>query len=315
MSPRSHGFDYLFLVRPVLLYPIWIFFLAGVWSMAPFRPFVSFGILSSAQWIAFLAVTLIMAAAYVLNQIQDIDTDRINGKKFLIATGHISVKAAYVEAFFLILLGLWIGILVNRITGFLLLILWLSAGILYNYPPFRWKDKPIAGLLTNGLGGVLIYMIGWASQGDLTFHPLRILLFGLAGMAVTLNTTLPDVEGDKKTGKITFAVRYGIRVTCYLAFLFELATVILAFVLQEWLLFFSAAAAFPFFLVAVMKQDLKTILKATRISVLGFALAVCVFFPWFLMLALCVFFGTKLYYAKRFQFNYPSFSTKEETDL
>lgn len=314
MSLRSCGFDYLFLVRPVLLYPIWIFYLAGVWSVDPFPPFKSLGWLSFSQWIIFLAVTFIMAAVYVLNQIQDIETDRINDKKFLIATGHVSVKSAYIEAVILALTGSILTVFVDFLITFLLLILFLVAGILYNYSPFRWKDKPVAGLLTNGLGGILIFLTGWASQSDSVIHPLRILLFGLAGMAVTLNTTLPDMEGDRKSGKITFAVRYGIRTTCNWAFVFELGTVLLSYVSKEWLLFFPAVAAFPFFTIAVIKQELKYILIATRMSVLGFALAVCLCFPWFIILVVVVFFGTKLYYAKRFQFNYPSFSTREEAD-
>lgn len=309
MKTSLNPFDYLFLTRPILLFPIWIFYLAGVWSVLRFPLFKQSFTIDRFNLAVFFALSCIMGAVYVLNQLRDIETDRINGKKFLIATGHIAPAAGVVEAVVLIVTGFFFAYKLEMQICFVLFLILLFAGYLYNFPPFTWKDKPVMSLLTNGIGMMLIYVLGWVSQMSQSISFLHMLLYCAASLCVSLNTMLPDIEGDKKTGKITFAVRYGEKATSLWAFIFQLITLIGAFLLKEWLLFFPALMVTPFFVAAFIQKNIKPVLMATKISILALTVSVCLFFPLFTLLLLIVFFGTKLYYHKRFHFNYPSLQT------
>ena len=162
------------------------------------------------------------------------------------------------------------------------------------------------GLFTNGAGGMLIYLVGWKSGGGVPWIPLRAFAYLMAGVSVFLNTTLPDREGDEKSGKTTFVVRYGIAATAWWAFITEAAAVVLALLTREWLLFIPGAASMPLFVMAIFRRTEKEVVRATKVSVLALVLAVCVAFPWYVILILFVLIFTKWYYKRRFDFDYPS---------
>jgi len=299
--------DYVFLIRPTLFYPIWTFFLAGVWGGMRFgKGTCDFAHPVGPLWVA-VGLTLVTGGIFILNQIQDVETDRVNGKLFLLANGIIPVKEAYLEAALLTVWGLALGFWIDSRIGLGFFVLFVLSGWLYNYPPTRWKNRPVMGLLINGTGGLVIYSLGWMVGGGRGFVPLRVVIYALAGVAVFLNTTLPDMEGDAETGKITFGVRYGVKKTVVWAFVLEIFAVGLAFWFRDWLLFIPGLVVLPFFLMSAAKQTMVEVLRATKFSVLALAAAVCVVFPWYLLPVFGVFFFSKWYYRKRFDFEYPSF--------
>ena len=298
------AFDYLFLVRPTLMYPIWIFFLGGIWSGRRWSESENIS-LTDAVGIG-VGLTLVMAAVSILNQIQDVETDRINRKLFLICDGHVSVKSAYYEALLLGPLGILLGFLVDVRAGCILMFALFMAGFLYSFPPASLKDRPIGGLFVNAVGGAIVFILGWIGSGASGWFPLRSLVYFGGFAAVTLNTTMPDIKGDRETGKNTFAVQYGVRLTVVWALIIEIVTVGLAYYFQEWIVFYPGLVMIPFFIYALSKKHVSDVLRATKFSVFSMAITVCVVFPWFLIPVFIVFFGSKWYYKKRFGFDYPN---------
>ncbi len=300
-------FDSFFLLRPTLFYPVWTFFLAGYWGGMKFgvgnndfiHPTGMFWIVSS--------LTLLMGGVFILNQIQDRETDRANGKLFLLANGIVSVKKAYIEAVLLTAMSLGFSFWVDLKIGLGFLILFVLSGLLYNYPPTLWKNRPIMGLVANGIGGLVIYCLGWITGGGDGRVLLHTVSYTLAGGAVFLNTTLPDMDGDKKTGKITFSIQYGVNKTVLWALILETIALGLAFLCRDWLLFISGIAVFPLFLLNTVKRTVAEAVRTTKFSVLALATAVCIVFPWYLVPVFFVFFFSKFYYKKRFDFDYPNF--------
>ena len=301
-------FDFLFIIRPTLLYPIWTFFLAGCWAG---RYFNGFGILPSITinflWTA-LALTLVMASIYIQNQVQDVETDKTNQKLFLIARDYVSSRAATLEATLLAAVGLILGFVLGWRFGVVLLFLFIL-GWLYNYPPTRWKNRTVWGLLSNGFLAVVCVSLGWMAAGGRTIVQPFMISYFFASAAVYLNTTLPDMEGDRKTGKITFAVRFGIEKTVLWAFILELSACIMAAYHQDWLMFGASLAVSPFFIISWIRKEVPPSVRATKASVVVLTAGVCYFFPLYFAPVFGVYFLSKWYYRKRFDLDYPSLKT------
>jgi len=305
MSVLLKGMDRIFLCRPTLFYAIWPFFLTGYWeALGGSR--ILLAIDHPGRFIlAVSALTLIMAGAFILNQIRDIVTDRQNGKLFLLADGMISAREAYVEAAFLVLAGLLAGFFTGMRIGVELAVLFIIAGLLYNYPPAQWKDRPVAGLIANGTGGLLTYQLGRMAAGAGVWISPHVIPFTMAWMAVYLNTTLPDREGDAQTGKRTFAVAYGEEAAMLWAFIFEVFVIVSALILRQWLILCVGCLAAPFFAWAAYRKKTHLATRATKASILLLSLAVCLFLPWYLPVMAAVFLTARWYYMKRFNFSYP----------
>ncbi len=296
-------FDYVFLMRPTLFYPVWTFFLAGAWSGSRSslrEPPVLFlpGCL--------LALTSLLGGVYIFNQIADRRTDRANGKLFLLANGIIRERPALIEASILTVAAVAAAVFIDRRLAILFATIFLVTGTAYNVRPFAWKDRPLMGLFTNVLGGLLIYAAGWLAAGGRGVFPFESSAYACAVAAAYLCTTLPDMKGDKKTGKITFPVRYGIRPTLSWSLGFEAASVLLSLAFRNWMLFIPALVALPFFIKARKSVSVSGAVGATKLSILALAGSVCMAAPLVLVPVLGVFFLSKWYYRKRFGFDYPS---------
>ncbi len=300
-------FDLFFVLRPTLFYPIWTFFLAGLYGGMHSEMGGLHLRLSHPLW-TIAGLTMVMGTVFILNQIEDKETDRANGKLFLIANGIVTLRAAYIEAMLLGVAGSILGFVNHRFIGLGFVLLLLLSGWLYNYPPSVWKNHPVMGMVTNGTGGLIIYCLGWNTGGGEGI-PLRVAAYTLAGASVFLNTTLPDLNGDRETGKITFGVRYGVGPTAVLALVLEFIVVLLSLYLRDWFLFIPAIAVLPLFIYGAWKRTVADVVRATKYSVLALAASVCIVFPLYLIPVFFVFFFSRWYYRKRFNFDYPSFKT------
>ncbi len=99
--------DCCFLLRIPLLVPVWTILLLG-WITGSPSAGVAWPSLRGAWlsmqsgppvlWTALIGFSFIVASIYVVNQIADIESDRINHKLFLLPHGLISVGAAWALA-------------------------------------------------------------------------------------------------------------------------------------------------------------------------------------------------------------------------
>ncbi len=307
--------DYLFLLRPTLLFPVWAFLLIGFHrdgfqGLGDLKPILAF---PPPLIVGFLAYSLLMGATYVVNQIYDRETDRQNRKLFLLADGLLPVAGAWAYTLLLVLasLGLLLGL--RDAPGFgHLLGLWVASGALgfaYSVPPVRLKARPLWDLLANAGGyGVLNVLFGQALAGPLTGSAVRQTVpYFLAVGAVFLLTTLADLPGDRATGARTTGVALGPRRTALLAFLLLSSALLSAFLVRCPLVFWTALLAWPLFLWCLWKAEDRTRVTFTfRAAGALFGLLVSVKFPVYLVLGGLTVLAMKLYYRQRFGINYPS---------
>lgn len=315
MGNLAKIFDYVFITRPVLFYPIWTVFLAGHIASEQQNTKTIFGNWESIQlglssfifWVTFVSLSCLMAAVFIINQFTDIHTDKDNNKLFLIANGLVSKRIAVIETIILTCVALSLSLIFKLSLFILLILLFLITGVGYSLPPLLCKDRPYSGLLINLLGGLLTFTVGWMAFGEFSgFTLIRSLPYVFAIGAVYCLTTIPDLKGDKNSGKITIAVRFGTRNTIFIGILFELFCISSSILQKDLVILLPAVLSFIFFLRLIWNQDLRFILQATRFPILLLSISVGIFFPVYFIVMIFIYLLSKWYYMNRFQLNYPS---------
>jgi 4-hydroxybenzoate polyprenyltransferase len=252
-----------------------------------------------------------MGSSFVLNQLKDIESDKKNKKLFIISNGILSSKVIWYEVIILTLISFLIAFCINSAVGILVIIFFVLTGLLYNFSPIKMKDRPWGSLFANGLMGWLAFSIGWSANNPMTttllLDSVPYLCFNTA---LYLFTILPDREGDKISGKKTLAVLFKIRHIIYLAFIFYLSGFVVSIILEDRQALIFYIFSLPFFVITLIGKEVEDTIRATKYGILFFALSICLRWPAYLVLMVIGFFGTKWYFKKRFNFNYPNFSGK-----
>ena len=316
MNSRLRLLDYFFLTRPILFFPGWATLLIGYAAAMGEHQYLSIfalGIYSPELVnlkliLGLLSFTLSMGGCFVLNQLYDIGTDTANKKLFLLGDGFISVQDGYRESVLLIFLSILVAGLLNASLVVAIILFNLVTGLFYNMRPFKFKDKPLWGLFANMIMGWLAFAIGWLIRGEMSmtllFTSMPFLLFNTS---LYFLTTLPDTDGDALSGKVTFPVKYGKRMTITLCLFFF----ILAFLMGLWhkneFILVVSVLTLPFMIRLYLQKTISAAIVAVKAGISFFALAVSLKFPLFIIVMALIFFLTRFYYKTRFGYDYPNF--------
>ncbi|MBD3289838.1 hypothetical protein GF337_13615 [candidate division KSB1 bacterium] len=302
-------FDYFFVLRPTLFFPVWTVFLANYHAKLSFDEFTPRTTEVFNPVIIGTLLTMLMGSAFIINQIKDIVSDKKNNKLFIIADGYIKKKDAIIEALILLSVAMILAFYLNFGIGIVLSSVFIVTGILYNLKPFEWKDKTFFAIIANFLGGITVASVGWISSG---IADLRFLVYatpyGLGLLAVYFLTTLADIKGDAEAGKITIGVKYGFKISVFLALIFEVAAITMSFYLKDYILFIPALISLPLFVITAITQKLEDALRTIKFSVLFVSIAVCIKFPYYFIILVALFYFSKWYYKRRFNIDYPRFA-------
>lgn len=180
----------------------------------------------SAERIITLLVALISCLGvniYIvgLNQLADIEIDRINKPDLPLASGALTIR----QGRRLVVLAGLLTMLLAATQGIYLLstiIISFIVGTVYSLPPLHLKRFPIAaavciafvrGFVAN-TGLFLHYWQNFGSEGltpeiPWTFVVAVSLFFFGFGLVIALYKDIPDLAGDKRYGIRTFTVRLG----------------------------------------------------------------------------------------------------------
>jgi chlorophyll synthase len=293
--------DYIFVLRPALMPPVWTVFLLGNGFRAtrfPARVDIELAL-------AFGMLTLLFGAVYLFNQVYDIEGDRDNHKLFFLPLGLISVRAARIYYVALNIAALALAGAVS-FTLFLLAAMILVLGVAYSAPPWRWKDRAYPALLANAFAhGTLVFLAGWLITGGMPGEGvIRSLPYLFAVGAIYLLTTIPDTPGDQKAGKRTLAVTLGPARTARWALGWYWASVLTA-IYNIDLLFLLAALPVAYLFIRASGGAPELAIRAVRWAVGLLSLVACIYYPWYLAVLALGFALTRLYYRRRFELRYP----------
>jgi len=314
--------DVVFLLRPTLFFPVWVMLTVG---MAAARMDVSgytFGILSY-DWITlalYAGMTLISGSTFIINQIKDKDGDALNDKLFLVGN-HISITQAKWIMYVSLIVGLGLTYLAGVTCIILGIVLFLVWGILYNVEPFHYKKTPVLGMVTNSLAGLVIYMTGaMFVYGSSGLGPSEILKgkmllvaipYILCYTATSLLTTIPDMEGDRETGALTFPLQFGKHTTILIGTIMVVLALVIGAYYRDPVSSLAALVSLPLYIIALRMEGVPEVLRAIRYSILFLALLVMSVYPLLFPGVLVVFYLSKYYYWHRFDLNYPTFEAKQ----
>ncbi|MBD3402467.1 hypothetical protein GF420_06205 [candidate division GN15 bacterium] len=299
--------DLVFAARPMLLIPVWTVYLVSL----HYHHRLSGESFDWADLGMLAALTLAFAGAYYINQVYDIESDRINNKlgflqRGLLAPGNLSlgfVITSTVALAISIAYSFWM-------LGIFAQIVFL--GWAYSAPPLRLKDRPIGGVLANAwaIGFLIVFTV----LPSPTIHTIGLLgwdnpvYFFFAVASITILTTIPDREGDRHTGKRTAAVALGTRGALALALVLMIIAVLVAWRSEYAALVYLALFASIVVLMALLLPAPGVVLLATKLPLLLMTLLAAFFYPGYLVFLVALILATRIYYQRRFGLVYPRLS-------
>ena len=227
---------YVTLARPFTLLPPLFGIISGAicaWGSAhnpdPTRTLTASVVLTVA--LGSLCASFLNVASNALNQIYDLEIDRINKPKRPLVTGEISIRNAWIFTIVFYVLAIvptWWVVTYPYITWsrkffsplrahecFFIYIAGLISTLIYSAPAWgRTKAHPIGANLTIAVPrGCLLKVAGWTMVANATvaepWYIGSIFMLFLLGAASTKDFS--DIEGDRAGGCRTLPIAFGVR--------------------------------------------------------------------------------------------------------
>jgi 4-hydroxybenzoate polyprenyltransferase len=157
------------------------------------------------------------AASNALNQIYDLEIDRVNKPARPLPSGRMTIGSAWSFTFvtYAIALALaWAVAPGGRHECFWIVLAATAITVLYSVPPFRTKRLGIWANVTIAIPrGVLLKVAGWSAvKTVVAIEPWFIgAIFGLFLLGASTTKDFADMEGDARGGCRTLPIMYGVR--------------------------------------------------------------------------------------------------------
>ena len=167
--------------------------------------------------IGLVMAAVLNAASNALNQIYDLEIDRINKPKRALPSGRLSRREAWTftrAAYGVALVLAWLVAPGGRHECFWIVVVATVITVLYSAPPFRTKRLGIWANLTIAIPrGVLLKVAGWSAVKTVVgTEPWFIgSVFGLFLLGASTTKDFADMEGDARGGCRTLPIIYGVR--------------------------------------------------------------------------------------------------------
>jgi 4-hydroxybenzoate polyprenyltransferase len=199
--------------------------------LAPAVGFISWGIAAMGSqprgvfsWSAIWPILLGGAMAAILNiasnginQIFDLEVDRINKPTRPLPSGAINMKEAWMVTIIGYIIAFILAWFIVPPHGghqtFIVVLIGALFTYIYSGPPFRTKRFGIWANVTISVPrGALLVIAGWSAAKDiLALEPWWIaIIFGIYIIGAASTKDFSDIKGDRKGGCITIPVKYGI---------------------------------------------------------------------------------------------------------
>ncbi len=208
---------YLELGRPFTLIAPGLGFLSGaVTAIGAYpRDPLSWPVLVPAL-IGSLMAMVFNAGSNALNQIYDLEIDRVNKGKRPLPSGRLTIGEAWVftaVAYALTLILAWLVAPGGRHECFWIVLAAVVMTYIYSVPPLRTKRLGIWANVTIAIPrGVLLKVAGWSAVKTVVGAEPWFIggIFGLFLLGASTTKDFADMEGDRRGGCLTLPIIYGV---------------------------------------------------------------------------------------------------------
>jgi 4-hydroxybenzoate polyprenyltransferase len=218
MTPQSRASLLLEFSRPFTLVAPALGFASGAATAAGAAPREAWSLdLLLYPCIGLVMAAVLNAASNALNQIYDLEIDRINKPRRALPSGRLSLREAWtftLAAYGVALVLAWLVAPGGRHECFWIVAVATVITVLYSAPPFRTKRLGIWANLTIAIPrGVLLKVAGWSAVKTVFgAEPWFIgSVFGLFLLGASTTKDFADMEGDARGGCRTLPIIYGVR--------------------------------------------------------------------------------------------------------
>jgi 4-hydroxybenzoate polyprenyltransferase len=163
-----------------------------------------------------LMAAVLNAASNALNQIYDLEIDRVNKPGRALPSGRLSLREAWTFTWIAYAVAWALAWLVapdGRHECFWLVVVATLMTFAYSAPPLRTKRLGIWANVTIAIPrGVLLKVAGWSSVKTIVgVEPWYIgAIFGLFLLGASTTKDFADMEGDARGGCRTLPIQYGV---------------------------------------------------------------------------------------------------------
>ena len=155
--------------------------------------------------LAAFSASLTLSAGNIINDIKDIEIDKVNHPERPLITGKITVSQAKAEYVSLTFIALLLSFFIN-LPAFVIA---LSATVLLLLYSYYFKMVPILGNLIVSILTAMVFIYG----GVAVSNPLAAIIPAIFAFLINLIREvvkdMQDVDGDLKQGVITFPGKFG----------------------------------------------------------------------------------------------------------
>jgi 4-hydroxybenzoate polyprenyltransferase len=169
-----------------------------------------------APLIGSIMAAVLNAGNNALNQIYDLDIDRVNKPRRPLPSRRLSIRDAWVFTAITYVVALvlaWLVAPLGKHECFWLVAIAVVCTLIYSVPPLRTKRLGIWANVTIAIPrGVLLKVAGWSSVKTIAgIEPWYIgAIFGLFLLGATTTKDFADMEGDRRGGCRTLPIQYGV---------------------------------------------------------------------------------------------------------
>ena len=208
---------YFELSRPfTLVAPALGFFSGGLTAIgaAPYEPWTPRLLIY--PLIGSLMAAVLNAGNNALNQIYDLEIDRVNKPRRPLPSGRVAIHDAWmltIITYIAALILAWFVMPGGRHECFWIVVIAVICTFVYSMPPLRTKRRGIWANVTIAIPrGLLLKVAGWSSVKTIIgFEPWYIgSIFGLFLLGATTTKDFADIEGDRRGGCRTLPIQYGV---------------------------------------------------------------------------------------------------------
>lgn len=170
--------------------------------------------------IAAFACILVHSGCDIINDIYDVDIDKISKPNGSIVTGAIPLKTAWIYMISLFFIALLISLCLSPVLFLSFLIGIIVGGIMYSHPLFRLKDKPGVAMANMALCYSLESLGIWSIYSSINFNSLMVAayIFVLV-FSLTFMKDFKDVAGDINSLPLLLGTSKAAKMCSVLAFL------------------------------------------------------------------------------------------------